>query len=136
MFKAAKAWSLWEGRISKLVQDPPEELNNKFGEDQFALAFARIENHYFLNKGFFPRDGYLLEEAQLKKIRHIPTFIVQGRYDLVCPPVSAYELHKGLSQGGKNKNVELVYTLSGHSGAEELIVEQLVMATDRFKTRK
>jgi proline iminopeptidase len=128
MIKAAVAWSVWEGRISKLVQDPPESL--KHGEEKFALAFARIENHYFTNKGFFPRDGFLLEKANLDKIRHIPTFIVQGRYDMVCPPVSAHELHKGLPHS------ELVYTLTGHSGMEKEIIEQLVKATEKYKNNK
>lgn len=129
MRKAAKAWSLWEGRISKLIQDPPSKIDAKFGSDDFSLAFARIENHYFLNKGFFPRDGYLLEEEQLAKIRHIPTFIVQGRYDVVCPAVSAYDLHKGLP------NSELVFTITGHSAMEDDIISELVKSTDKFKYR-
>ena len=83
MYKAAKAWSTWEGRISRLIQEPIENLKHST-DDQFALAFARIENHYFINKGFLPRDGFLLEKDQLDKIRHIPTFIVQGRYDAVA----------------------------------------------------
>ena len=77
-----------------------EAILAKWADDDFALAFARIENHYFTGKdgvaGFFPREGWLLEEENLAKIRHIPTVIVQGRYDVVCPPVSAYELHQRL----------------------------------------
>lgn len=119
---------MWEGRISKLVQDPASDL--KHSDAQFALAFARIENHYFTNKGFFPRDGFLLEEQNLAKIRHIPTIIVQGRYDVVCPPVSAYELHKGLPDS------EMVYTLTGHSAMETEIIEQLVKATEKYKHNK
>ena len=80
MRKAAKAWSIWEGRTSKLVQDPWEVVRGRFGADDFSLAFARIENHYFTNEGFFPRDGYLLEKSNIDAIRHIPTVIVQGRY--------------------------------------------------------
>lgn len=79
MRKAAKAWSIWEGRTSKLVQDPWETVMGHFGADDFSLAFARIENHYFTNKGFFERDGWLLEKQNIDKIRHIPTVIVQGR---------------------------------------------------------
>jgi proline iminopeptidase len=79
MYKASKAWSVWEGRISKLRQNASEQ-DKHFGNDKFALAFARIENHYFTNKGFFPRDGFLLEQQQLDKISHIPTFIVQGHH--------------------------------------------------------
>lgn len=78
MIKAARAWSQWEGRTSKLIQDPWTKINDKF-DDSFSYAFARIENHYFINKGFFPRDGYLLEDEQISKIKHIPTIIVQGR---------------------------------------------------------
>ena len=128
MKKAAKAWSIWEGRTSRLVQDPWEAVKDRFGADDFSLAFARIENHYFTNKGFFPRDGYLLEKACIDKIRHIPTVIVQGRYDVVCPAVSAYELQQAFPEA------ELHITLTGHSGFETLIIEQLVKATDRFKS--
>eukprot|EP01038_Epipyxis_sp_PR26KG_P017115 gene17115-23556_t len=129
MYKAAKVWSIWEGRTSKLRQDPPEITDGKFGEDKFALAFARIENHYFTNKGFFPRDGFLLEDANIERIKHIPTFIVQGRYDVVCPPISAFELHKKLP------DAEFVYTLTGHSAMEEEIKQSLVGATEKFKNR-
>jgi proline iminopeptidase len=129
MHKAAKAWSVWEGRISKLVQDPPEVVDQKHGDDKFALAFARIENHYFTNKGFFPRDMFLVEKANLDKIRHIPVSIVQGRYDVVCPPISAYLLHEALPHS------EMVYTLTGHSGMETEIIEHLVKATEKYKNR-
>jgi len=129
MFEAAKAWSVWEGAISKLVQDPPSAVQSKFGDDHFSLAFARIENHYFLNKGFFPTDGYLLEPQNIAKIRHIPTVIVQGRYDVVCPAISAYDLHKALPES------EIVYTLTGHSGFETEIIKNLVKATEKFKHR-
>ena len=84
--------SIWEGRTSNLVQAPWETIKDRFGADKFSLAFARIENHYFTNKGWFPRDGFLLERANIDKIRHIPTVIVQGRYDVVCPAVSAHDL--------------------------------------------
>ncbi len=130
MMKAAKAWSIWEGRISKLVQDPWEKVKEKFGADKFSLAFSRIENHYFTNKAFFPRDGFLLEKANCDKIRHIPTTIVQGRYDVVCPAISAHELHKALPHS------EIVYTLTGHSGFEKEIIENLVKATEKYKTRQ
>jgi proline iminopeptidase len=127
MYKAAKAWSTWEGRISRLIQEPIENLKHST-DDQFALAFARIENHYFINKGFLPRDGFLLEKDQLDKIRHIPTFIVQGRYDVVCPPISAYLLHQSLPHS------QLVYTLTGHSGMEKDIIHELVKATEMYKS--
>ena len=129
MKKAAKAWSIWEGRTSKLVQDPREAVKDRFGADKFSLAFARIENHYFTNKGFFPRDGFLLEKANIDKIRHIPTVIVQGRYDVVCPAITAYELSQAFPES------EMHVTLTGHSGFETEIIEKLVAATDKFKHR-
>ena len=127
MHAAALAWSVWEGRVSKLVQDPWEAIQQRFGEEHFALAFARIENHYFTHAAFFPRDGYLLEEANAARIRHIPTVIVQGRYDVVCPAVSAHDL-KAVLPGA-----DLRYTLAGHSGFEKENIRELVAALDRFK---
>jgi len=136
MHKAAKAWSIWEGRISKLTQDPPEKVNLKHGDDHFSLAFARIENHYFTNKAWFPRDRFLLEEENIAKIRHIPTVIVQGRYDIVCPPVMAYQLHQALMNGERQgAECELVYTMTGHSGMETGIIEELVKAAEKFKNK-
>jgi proline iminopeptidase len=124
------AWSLWEGRIAKLIQEPVEALSSSFGDDHYALAFARIENHYFINQVFFPRDGFLIEKANIAKIAHIPTVIVQGRYDIVCPAISAHDLHKAMPQS------EVHYVLSGHSGFEKEIAQKLVEATDKFKNRK
>jgi proline iminopeptidase len=127
MRRAALAWSLWEGRTSRLRQDPPEALAARYGDDAFALAFARIENHYFLHRGFFPRDGFLLEPANLDRIRRIPTVIVQGRYDVVCPAVSAFDLHRALP------SAQLHVTMAGHSGFEEETIRRLVAATDAFR---
>ncbi len=129
MLKAAQAWSLWEGRVSKLQPDPPGETQQRFGDSRFALAFARIENHYFTNHGFFPRDGFLLEPHNIARIAHIPTVIVQGRYDVVCPPVSAHDLKKA------HPGAHLQYVLAGHSGFEPAIIEALVAATESFKHR-
>ena len=129
MHRAARAWSIWEGRVSKLRQDPIESTTASFGGDNFSLAFARIENHYFTNKGFFPRDGYLLEKQNLEKIKDIPTFIVQGRYDVVCPAVSAYDLKQGLP------NAQITYTITGHSAFETEIIENLVCITDALKRK-
>ncbi|KAK9163610.1 hypothetical protein Syun_004512 [Stephania yunnanensis] len=87
---AAKAWTKWEMMTAHLR---PNEENIKRGDDdKFSLAFARIENHFFVNKGFFPSDSYLLDN--IEKIRHIKTTIVQGRYDVCCPMMSAWDLHK------------------------------------------
>lgn len=127
MYRAARAWSMWEGRVSKLRQDPIESTTSTFGNDKFSLAFARIENHFFSNKGFFPRDGYLLEKQNLDKIKHIPTYIVQGRYDVVCPAVSAHDLKQALP------DAEIVYTITGHSAFEHEIIENLVRITDKTK---
>jgi proline iminopeptidase len=127
MKRAAKAWSVWEGAISKLVQDSPDKIQAKYADDFFSLAFARIENHYFTNKAFFPRDGYLIEKENITKIEHIPMVIVQGRYDVVCPAISAYDLHKA------HPKSEIVYTLTGHSGFEKEIIHHLVAATEKFK---
>ena len=83
--EAARAWSVWEASTSRLL--PDSELMQKFGESQFADAFARIECHYFVNKGFFESEEQLL--LNVDRIRHIRAVIVQGRYDVVCPMISA-----------------------------------------------
>jgi proline iminopeptidase len=91
---AARSWSVWEASTSKLFPDP--DLMAKFGEAEFAAAFARIECHYFINRGFFASEDQLLQNVD--RIRHIPAVIVQGRYDVVCPMVSAWELHQVWSE--------------------------------------
>jgi proline iminopeptidase len=87
---AAKIWSGREGATSKLL--PDATFTAHYEEDEFALAFARIEAHYFINKGFLETDDQLLRNVS--RIRHIPTVIVQGRYDVVCPMQSAWALHR------------------------------------------
>jgi proline iminopeptidase len=120
---AATAWSVWEASTSRLIVDP--ELQSKFAQDEFADAFARIECHYFMNRGFFEHDDQLLRNSD--RIRHIPTVIVQGRYDVVCPMTSAWELHKVLP------DAELVVVPdAGHSMLEAGILSALIDATDRF----
>ena len=121
--EAAKAWSIWEASTSKLFLD--KSLMNSFGESAFADAFARIECHYFVNKGFFEREDQLL--LNVDKIRHIPTVIVQGRYDVVCPMVSAWELHKAWPEAEF-----IVVPDAGHSMSEPGIQTALLDATDRF----
>jgi proline iminopeptidase len=121
--EAAKAWSVWEASTSKLI--PSNELMEDFSDDQFATAFARIECHYFLNKGFFESDSYLLDNVD--KIRHIPAIIVQGRYDVVCPAESAWELHKRWPESELK-----IIDDAGHSLSEKGITSALVEATDRF----
>lgn len=120
---AARAWSKWEGATSKLKKDPT--MVEEFSSEHFAYAFARIENHYFYNNAFFDDEDWILNNA--KKIRQIPTVIVQGRYDMPCPPVSAYELHKCLD------NSELFFIEeAGHSASEPGIVNALILATDKM----
>jgi proline iminopeptidase len=122
--EAARAWSVWEGSTSCLF--PNLDLIAKTGSDEFSLAFARIECHYFVNRGFFTRDAQLLEDVG--RIRHIPAVIVQGRYDVVCPMESAWALHRAWPEA----DLRLVPD-AGHSALEAGIVHELVTATDRFR---
>jgi proline iminopeptidase len=123
--EAARAWSVWEGSTSKLFFD--FDMIQRFDEAEFALAFARIECHYFMNNAFFPTDNYLIENVG--KIRHIPGVIVQGRYDVVCPARSAWELHRAWPESELR-----IIPDAGHSATEPGIVSALVEATDKFKT--
>lgn len=121
--EAAKAWSIWEGGTSYLHVDPHYATSH--GDPTFALAFARIENHYFVNGGFFEAEDQLLRDAH--RIADIPGVIVQGRYDVVCPAQSAWELHQAWPKA------EFVVTpASGHSAFEPENIDALVRATDRF----
>jgi proline iminopeptidase len=120
---AAKAWSIWEGSTSKLLLDP--KLKEKFGDDQFADAFARIECHYFVNKGFLESEDQLLQGCD--RIRHLPTVIIQGRYDVVCPMISAWELHQAFPEAEF-----VVVPDAGHSMTEPGIRSALIAASDRF----
>jgi proline iminopeptidase len=121
--EAARAWSVWEASTSKLYQDPG--LMQIFGENHFADAFARIECHYFINKGFFEVEDQLLRN--IDRIRHIPGVIVQGRYDVVCPMVSAWELHRAWPEAEL-----IVVPDAGHSMTEPGIRSALIEATDKF----
>jgi proline iminopeptidase len=125
--EAARAWSIWEGSTSKLFPDP--NLIENFGDPEFALAFARIECHFFMNNAFFDTDNYLIENVE--KIRHIPAVIVQGRYDVVCPMMSAWELHRAWPEADFK-----VIPDAGHSATEPGIISALVEATDRFREGK
>lgn len=121
--QAARAWSVWEASTSKLL--PDVGLQQRFGENQFADAFARIECHYFVNKGFFEQENQLLDRCD--RIRHLPVVIVQGRYDVVCPPMSAWDLHQALPES------ELIMIPdAGHSMTEPGICHALLEASDRF----
>jgi proline iminopeptidase len=123
---AAKAWSLWEGATSKLL--PDADFAAKFAADATTLAFARIECHYFVNQGFFAPDDQLLRDVA--RIRHVPTVIVQGRYDCVCPIRSAWDLVRAWPEAEL-----LVVPDAGHSAFEPGIARGLVGATDRFAQR-
>ena len=122
--RAAQAWSVWEASTSFLLQS--KEYMSHAGEDEFALAFARIECHYFVNGGFFEVEDQLLRDVE--KIRHIPAVIAQGRYDVVCPMMSAWDLHRAWPEA----QLEVVPD-AGHSAYEPGIVDVLIRATDRFR---
>lgn len=120
---AAKAWSIWEGATSKLI--PNEDFVARFGDDKFAEAFARIECHYFVNNGFFKTPNWLLENVH--RIRHIPAVIVQGRYDVVCPLKSAWDLHRAWPEA----ELQIVPD-AGHAAGETGTMARLIEAADRF----
>ena len=118
---AAVAWTTWEAATSTLEFSP--EHVAEFSDPEFALAFARIENHYFFNEGWM-REGRLIEEVT--KIGHIPGVIVQGRYALPCPVPTADALHRAWPEADYH------VVLAGHAASEPAIAEQLVAATDRY----
>lgn len=120
---AARAWSVYEGACSSLLPSP--ELIAASGEDNHALGLARIEAHYFRANGFTPEDR-LLRDVQ--RIRHLPAVIVQGRYDIVCPIVTADELRRAWPEADYR-----IVSDAGHSAMEPGIRAALVQATERFK---
>jgi proline iminopeptidase len=122
--RCARAWSVWEAATSHLYQD--EGQIRVFDDPEFALAFARIECHYFVNHGFFRCDGQLLEDVG--RIRHLPGVIVQGRYDLVCPMTTAFALHRAWPEAEF-----IVVPDAGHAAFEPGIRHHLIEATDRFR---
>lgn len=129
--KCAGAWSTWESSTVELIVN--REYIKKAENPKWALAFARIECHFFVNAGWM-RDGQLIEEAY--KIKHLPIFIVQGRYDVVCPAKTSWDLYQALG-GKENSNVEyLVIADCGHSAHENKIEEALVDAAEKFKALK
>ncbi|MDB4944332.1 MAG: Proline iminopeptidase [Labilithrix sp.] len=124
---AAKVWSVWEGSTSCLV--PNTDLIARTGGDDFSLAFARIECHYFVNDGWLTGGRELLAPANVAKLRNIPGVIVQGRYDVVCPAKSAWDLHRAWPEA----TLKMVPD-AGHAASEPGIVHELVSATDRFRS--
>ena len=122
--RCARAWSQWEGATLSLL--PDEKRVGDFGAELFALAFARIECHYFANCGFFRQDGQLLADAH--RLKAIPGVIIQGRYDVVTPPVTAWELHKAWPEARF-----VLVPDAGHTATEPGTADALVRATDRFR---
>jgi len=125
--RAARAWSIWEGRTSHLRA--AADVARKFETPEFAEAFARIECHYFMHGGFFERDGWLLEPSQCARLQNIPCTIIQGRYDIVCPFETAWLLKKQLPNAAF-----VVVEDAGHSAMEPGTQKHLVEATNRYRT--
>ena len=120
---AAKAWSMWEGSALSLIPDP--ERVRQFGADDYAMAFARIESHYFVNRGFFERDDQLL--ANVARIRHIPAVIVHGRYDMCTPLRIGWELSRAWPEADFR-----IVADAGHAMSEPGIVHELIAAGRRL----
>ncbi|GIL17534.1 MAG: proline iminopeptidase [Oligoflexia bacterium] len=124
---AARVWSKWESSTSYLFVK--ESAIEEYDDPAKALPFARIECHYFVNKAFFSTDNYLLENAH--KLKNIPGVIVQGRYDIVCPMRSAWDLHRAWPEARLK-----IIPDAGHSAWESGICSALVEATDQFREIK
>ncbi len=120
--QAARAWSLWEGETITLL--PDQGYTDTFGDEHYALAFARIENHYFVNEGFF-EEGQLIRDAG--RLKRIPGVIIQGRYDIATPPKTAWELHKAWPEARF-----ILVPDAGHAVTEPGITHHLIEATDAF----
>ena len=121
---AARAWSRWEGETLSIKG--PTTTPARFNEDAFVDAFARIECHYFINRGFFANDDWLLEEAR-RTLKDVPGVIVHGRYDVVTPLSTAWALSKAWPKA----NLHIIPD-AGHSSMEPGIVNRLIEATDTF----
>lgn len=124
---AAKVWSQWEMATSYLI--PKKEALNEMEDPARALPFARIESHYFINNAFFPTDNFILENIQ--KIRQIPGVIVQGRYDVVCPARSAWDLHRAWPEAKL-----IIISNAGHAASEEATRSALIEATDNLRPKR
>jgi proline iminopeptidase len=124
MVNAARAWSIWEAATSFLHVN--EDNVHKWGEEDFAIAVARIECHYFVNRGFLDSEDQLLRNVD--RIRNIPAVIVQGRYDVVCPMQTAWALHRAWPEAEFR-----IVPDAGHSAFEPGNTHELISATDRFR---
>lgn len=120
--RAAKAWAQWEGETITLLPEP--EVSNTFYNDDYALAFARIENHYFVHGGWM-EEGQLIRDVG--KLRDIPAVIIQGRYDVACPAATAWDLHKAWPEAEF-----IMVEGAGHAFSQPGILHHLIMTTDRF----
>lgn len=123
---AAEAWSVWEGTTLSLIEDPMRVRS--FANPAYALAFARIECHYFVNKGFFKSDGALLDEAH--RLADIPGMIVHGRYDVVTPMRNAWDLKKAWPSAELH-----IVPDAGHAMTEPGTIHELVRATSALRDR-
>ncbi|HEY8381467.1 MAG TPA: prolyl aminopeptidase [Microvirga sp.] len=123
--EAAKAWSLWEGETITLL--PNEGFSAQFSEERYAVAFARIENHYFVHAGFM-EEGQLIRDAH--RLAGIPAVIIQGRYDVATPAATAWDLHKAWPEARF-----ILVPDAGHASMEPGILHHLIEATDAFAGR-
>jgi proline iminopeptidase len=125
--KALMAWSVWETSVSHLHPDSVENIEKDYKKSKAHISMSTIEQHYFANGGFLGDDNYFLDKKNLDRIRHIPTTIVQGRYDVLCPIISAYQLHEKLPHAVFHS------TIAGHSALDEGNTSKLVEATNIYK---
>ena len=125
--EAARRWSVWETSSVTLIPDPAHRARSESAD--FALAFARIEAHYFMHGSFLEADNQIIRDADI--VRHIPTWIVQGRYDAICPPGNAWDLAKALPSA----DLRLI-PVAGHSAFEAPIIHELVSIMDEIATGK
>jgi proline iminopeptidase len=126
--EALLSWSVWEDSNSHLVPLDLKKMISELRKDKTYIEMSTIEHHYFGHHLFLP-EGYFLDKNNTNKIKHIPTVIVQGRYDLVCPFTTAWDLHKALP------NAEFHPTIAGHSAFDDENIKYLVKATDSFIKR-
>ena len=124
--EAAKAWSKWEGETITLLPEP--ETSDPFAQEDYAVAFARIENHYFVHGGWL-RERQLLDDAH--RLNGIPGVIIHGRYDMPCPARYAWELHEGWPEAEF-----FLIEGAGHAYSEPGILDRLIYATDKFAGAK
>ncbi len=122
--KFARAWASWENTLASIRNDGPS--GDSPGD--FARAFSRIENHYFRNEGFLEHDGWI--EANLNRLANVPGYIVQGRYDMICPPIGAVRLNEGWAGSSLR-----IIPRAGHALSEPGISAELVRITDILRSR-